>query len=324
MKCALSSTRSSAVSARPGLIISFLLVLGGCAWMYPYKRIPANRGSVTEIEGKYYSPRLKRIIPYYLVLPTILTPEERIPVVYFLHGRNGSRHMFRDLGGPGVVERYLGSHGHKYAVVGLTGAYSVKGVNYNTYWVDGASKNSQQWARLVIKEMIPWIEQEHRIGGEGKRAIAGISMGAHGALQLSLNHAGFFKCTAGHSLVVRDRSSMNQEFPGLFGTAVQFAQRDPLSLLKKLPSGARPFENVWADIGGKDDPRFINWARNVAGELQRLGYSTERGDKIDIGSEFPQGDHTYVYWTRRLPQYVGWYGRCLEGKRKLLPPLPAD
>lgn len=289
--------------------------------MYPYKRIPAHKGIVTEIEGRYFSPRLNKIIPYYLVMPAVLEEGQKVPVVYFLHGRNGTRHMFRDLGGPGVLERFLGTNRAPFAVVGLTGSYSANQKNFNTYWVDNAKDPKQAWATIILKEMIPWIEKEHNIGGApSQRAIAGISMGAHGAYQLALNSPGTFQCVAGHSLVVRDYQSMTSEFPGLFGNPSQFAKRDPLSLLKNTKKGSKPFQHAWADIGGADDPRFLKWASAVGAELTRLGYSQASGDKIDVGVEFPQGDHTYVYWTRRLPQYLGWYGRCFTEKRPVPPP----
>lgn len=287
-----------------------LTMLASCSWMFPYKRVPANRGIVKEFEGKYYSARLKKVIPYWVALPA-MEEGKPLPVVYFLHGRNGTRHMFRDLGGPGVLEKYLGGGGQNYAVVALTGAYSVNGANHNTYWVNGARPKATPWATIILQEMIPWIEKTHQFGGHpSKRMIAGISMGAHGAFQLALNTKRQFNCVAGHSLVVRDYQSMSSEFPSLFGTPQDFAKRDPLSLLKRHRKGSYPFKKVWLDIGGQDDPRFIEWARGIESELVRIGFSRKRGDKIDVAREFPTGDHTYVYWTKRLPQYLDWYGKC--------------
>lgn len=280
--------------------------------MYPYKRIPANKGIVKEIEGKYYSPRLKKVIPYWIAIP-VAYQDQPLPVVYFLHGRNGTRHLFRDLGGPGVMERYLGDGGLPYALVALTGAYSISGVNFNTYWVDGAGKKTDKWKTLLLKEMIPWIEKTHHIGGKtNKRMIAGISMGAHGAYQLALNSRGF-RCVAGHSLVVRDYPSMNSEFPSLFGGPKEFAKRDPLSLIKRYKTKRQvPFKQAWVDIGGNDDRRFLTWALNFKKELVRLGFSPKHGDVLDVGQNYPRGDHTYLYWTRRLPEYLDWYGECFK------------
>lgn len=281
--------------------------------MFPYKRIPANKGIVQEVEGKYYSPRLKKVIPYWLAIPSAFK-EQQLPVVYFLHGRNGTRHLFRDLGGPGVMERYLGNGGTPYVLVSLTGAYSISGVNFNTYWVDGASKDSDKWATLILKEMIPWIEKTHHIGGSAnRRLISGISMGAHGAYQLALNSKRMFRCVAGHSLVVRDYKSMSSEFPRLFGTQKEFSKRDPLALIKRYKFKRQvPFNHAWIDIGGNDDDRFLKWATVFKKQLTRLGFNTKNGDFLDIGVKYPTGDHTYVYWSKRMPEYINWYGDCFK------------
>lgn len=287
---------------------SLLLTLSSCAWLLRKDRIPANRGVVHEHEGVYYSPRLKKKIPYWVAMP--INPENKVlPVVYFLHGRDGSRHLFRELGGPGVLERYLGNGGTTYAVVTLTGSWR----GHNTYWIDQPAGRKLPWASLILKELIPYIEAKHKIGGHwSKRMIAGISMGSHGAFQLALNSKGLFKCVAGHSLVVRDYDSMEAHFPGLFGTPLDFAKRDPLTLLRRIPTRRQvPFQKVWVDIGGADEAKFLEWDAQMAQELRRLGFSEKRGDKLDIGQEFPRGDHTYVYWTKRLPEYLNWYGQCL-------------
>ena len=291
----------------------FLLTfISGCAWMYPYNKVPADRGVVNEIEGRYYSPRLKKYIPYWVALPERDDEDETLPAVFFLHGRNGTRHHFRDLGGTSVLSRYLNTSGRRFAVVSLTGSYSENNVNYNTYWVNGLRKGSHPWATIVLREMIPWIEQHHNLGGSpDNRMIAGISMGSHGAYQLGLTSQGMFRCVAGHSLVIRSYASMNKEFPGLFGTRTDFARRDPWSLLHIMQwKRQTQVKKFWLDIGGKDDPTFIKWAGRMEAELRRLGYAPALGDYFDAGVTHPQGDHSFTYSTQRLPEYVQWWGNC--------------
>ena len=129
-----------------------------------------------------------------------------IPVVYFLHGRGGNRHMFRDLGGVEALKTHLDNGGTPFAVVGLTGTFDGK----DSYWTNDTRDE-------ILKTIIPQIEADHSIGGNNNRMISGISMGSHGSFQMALTTK-HFKCVAGHSLVLRDYQSMNAQFPGLFGT----------------------------------------------------------------------------------------------------------
>jgi S-formylglutathione hydrolase FrmB len=219
-----------------------------------------------------------------------------IPVVYFLHGRGGNRHMFRDLGGVEALKTHLDNGGTPFAVVGLTGTFDGK----DSYWTNDTRDE-------ILKTIIPQIEADHSIGGNNNRMISGISMGSHGSFQMALTTK-HFKCVAGHSLVLRNYQSMNAQFPGLFGTKRQFAKRDPIQLIKKIKSPKKlTFKKAWIDIGGKDSPEFIDRAKLMEAELMRLKFPAE---SFDISKSYPNGSHDLPYWKARLPEYLAWYGQC--------------
>ena len=71
-----------------------------------------------------------------------------------------------------------------------------------------------------------------------------------------------------------------------------------------------PIKNVWVNIGKQDDPHFIQQAKKMKSELQRLGYNPWRGDKLDIAVR--SGGHDSGYWSQRLPEYIEWYNRCFH------------
>lgn len=262
----------------------------------------------TEEQGLIFSPIVNQEVPYWIMRPSIKS-RKPLPVVYFLHGRGGSSQMFKELHGVKVYKEYLERGGKPFALVALTGTYA----GQDTYWVNDARVGGPQWADAILKQIIPKLENKHGIGGVENRAIAGISMGSHGAFQLALNSKGMFKCVAGHSLVLRDYQSFSEHFPGLFGTPEDFAKRDPLSLLRRHNLSRRiPIDRVWIDIGGKDLPEFIKWALPFKKELERAGFGQIRPNYMDIGRDFPQGDHSYSYWIERLPEYVAWYGQCFK------------
>jgi S-formylglutathione hydrolase FrmB len=290
------------------LPLSLVIFFISCA-RSPVREPASRRVQVTEQDLRISSSILKMEYPYIIYRPQVQS-DRPLPVVYFLHGRGGTREMLKELNVVKLVKEYFELGGKPFVVVALSGTFNGK----DTYWVDDARPSGLQLKTALLREIIPEIERRHKIGGRSaRRVIAGISMGSHGAFQISLTSAGMFRCTAGHSLVIRDYKSMSNEFPGLFGNERDFAKRDPLSLLKNYILGFRPFmRNVWIDIGGKDDKNFIRWARGFKSELVRLGYTEANGDTLDIGEDFPDGRHDTPYWTARFPQYLEWYGKCFD------------
>lgn len=251
------------------------------------------------VEGEFDSPLAGGKVPYRAMIPKEI--KGKIPVVYFLHGRDGSRHQFRDLGGEELLKR-----GQKdFAVVTLTGKYR----DQNTYWVNDSTDKRFPWKDVVMKEMIPAIEKKHKLGGStDKRMIAGISMGSHGAWQLALS-TGKFRCVAGHSLVVRSFESMTEQFPGKFGTEEEYKKRDPLSILQTIRKRLRlPVKSFWVDIGGSDDREFVRRAKLLETELKRLGVSSR--DHVDVGRTDPNGKHDSPYWRKHMPAYLDYYSSC--------------
>ncbi len=289
-------------------IIIILMTLLSCAGTH--QRGPAARSiQLIEQDLVIHSNTLKMDYPYMIYRPDVVSSEP-LPVVYFLHGRGGTRKMLKDVNGVKIMKNYLERGGKPFVLVALSGSFNGK----DTYWVDDARNGGLQIKTAILREIIPAIEKLHKIGGSSRnRMIAGISMGSHGSFQLSLNSYGMFKCTAGHSLVIRDYQSMSKEFPGLFGNRSQHARRDPLSLVKQYILGfSPPIKNVWIDIGGKDNPNFLRWARGFQAELERVGYDEREGDKFDVGIDYPEGRHDSPYWTTRLPEYLEWYGQCFK------------
>lgn len=252
--------------------------------------LSAFAGKIEIFEGEIDSSS------YWMARPS--GEHKALPVVYFLHGRGGNRHMFRDLQGTQALENYLDQGGRPFAVVALTGTFEGK----DSYWINETRDH-------IINKIIPEIEKRHQLGGKNQRLISGISMGSHGAFQMGLTTR-LFKCVAGHSLVLRSYESMNSQFPGLFGNRVKFRTRDPISLIKRhFWRWSVPFQKVWVDIGGKDVPEFIDRARIMEEELLGLGF---RPDTIDVARNYPEGAHDYNYWKLRMPDYINWYGKCFE------------
>jgi enterochelin esterase-like enzyme len=69
------------------------------------------------------------------------------------------------------------------------------------------------WADILIREMVPLVEQQFACGGVGRRALFGKSSGGYGALVHALLHADFWSAAASHSGDIGFELMFGPEFP---------------------------------------------------------------------------------------------------------------
>jgi S-formylglutathione hydrolase FrmB len=162
-----------------------------------------------------------------------------------------------------------------------------------------------RWADYVVQDLVAHVDATYRtVPMRESRAIGGISMGGHGALQLALNNPTLFGAVGAHSPALRARDQAPVFLGGLMmalsPTAVPpqaYAVRDPISLVgraqQKLP--------IWIDIGDSD--RWHARADELRSALKVKGWEY-------VWSPAP-GDHEDAYWARRLPEYIAWYRQRL-------------
>ncbi|HEU5317662.1 MAG TPA: alpha/beta hydrolase-fold protein [Chloroflexota bacterium] len=265
--------------------------------------VPATPSSVA-LERTVYSNALGRELPYRVYLPAGYTPSrpqdadaaaqpapetlKRYPVLYLLHGLGAGFRMWSRLG----LEAELDRQGVQAIVVTPSGRAG--------YWVNHAD-GGPRWGDYVVEDLIGHVDATYRtIPRREARAIGGISMGGHGALQLALNGPTLFGAVGAHSPALRARDQAPVFLGGLMMAASPtamplqaYAARDPISLVmraeQKLP--------IWIDIGEAD-----RW-RARADELR----SALTAKSWDFLWSIAPGDHEDAYWSRRLPEYVRWY-----------------
>jgi enterochelin esterase-like enzyme len=174
------------------------------------------------------------------------------------------------------------------------------------YWVDHAGVDKEAWGRYMAQDVVREIDAHFRtLADESHRAIGGVSMGAHGALQLAMNYPGTFSVVGAHSLVLRRYDTA----PSYFGQPADFAKRDPVQLAPAKVELLRSMD-LWIDIGDKDP-----WAGNAVqfdGELAQL--------KVPHAWHEWSGDHSGSYWSAHLTDYLRFYGSSLS--RRALVRLP--
>lgn len=113
----------------------------------------------------------------------------RYPVVYLLHGAGGDENEWARKGSAvetldGLIKR--GLIRPTIAVMPTAGP--------DSWWADGASAKAET---AIMTELLPYVEGKYRTQTERSgRAIAGLSMGGYGTLNLALRYPAKF-CAAG-------------------------------------------------------------------------------------------------------------------------------
>jgi S-formylglutathione hydrolase FrmB len=240
-------------------------------------------------------PSANWLIPYRVFLPKGYTPDKHYSVVYFLHGRNGNRFLLDSLDYCQQLDLLVDQKNNSFIAVAPEGQSS--------YWMNGALTHLN-WGDAITQELVKDVEKKLPVFQEPKgRLIAGISMGGHGAIQLSLNYPGIYGAVAAHSPVFRTQEEASRDFYFEFGTGPDFQHRDPFSLMIIL--GKKMTIPIWMDIGGSD-PWLLN-TQNFANLLisQNLDLTLNIGnDRI--------GGHAWEYWHYHLPTYLQWYSMHIK------------
>jgi S-formylglutathione hydrolase FrmB len=261
----------------------------------------AAGGSV--LERAFFSPALGREMPYRIYLPPGYggAPEHgqaairRYPVVYLLHGLGGSQKQWSTFGFVAELERQIAAAGTPLIVVMPTGRAG--------YWVDHAD-GGPQWGEYVARDLVAHIDGTYLTEARQEaRAIGGVSMGGHGALQLTLNHPGVFDVVGAHSPALRTRDQAPPLLGGALGGEAAgagpeaYAARDPISLIRHAPAGPAPVRALWLDIGQQD--RWVPRVLELRAAIQQQGWGHVWRPEA--------GNHDLAYWQRRLPDYVRFY-----------------
>lgn len=133
-----------------------------------------------------------------------------LPVLYFLHGHPGNS---EDLSRAGVVDRldrWASGEGRPFVLVSPDGNSAA---DADTEWADSAD-GSLRLESFVVDTLIPAVEGNHPRDAR-HRAIAGLSMGGYGAVNLTLHHPKTFGQTvsvAGY-YVVDDPDGVGSDDP---------------------------------------------------------------------------------------------------------------
>ncbi|MCC6236708.1 MAG: hypothetical protein IT299_03945 [Dehalococcoidia bacterium] len=218
--------------------------------------------------------------------------DRRYPVVYMLHGLGGDRTQWVRAGLLEGATRLMANGTIEPFIIVLPDGE-------NGYWVDHA-EDGPRFGDYVSTDIVTLVDRQYRtLAGRDARAIGGMSMGGHGALQLGLNNPEVFRVIGAHSVALRTKE---QAF-SFFGDRAYFEAHDPVSILRAHPEDARQLV-IAIDIG--DDDPWAEAAGRFHGQLETAGL-------VHTWS-LEDGAHDEAYWHAHIEDYLKYYDQAFRDR----------
>ena len=251
-----------------------------------YVRVAGTRETI-EVRSAALGGRSQQVVVY---LPPgyARNPARRYPVIYLLHGFPGRPAAFLDTVAMGVAVDSLTARGMTSGVI-LVAPYGSTGTFTDKEWADGV-RPGEGWETFVARDVVRAIDVRYRtIARAGGRAIAGLSEGGYGALNIAFHHPNEFRVIESWSgYMVADN------VPSIFGRRPALLARNSPALY--LPHVARTLRHdgvfIWFYTGSTDP--FLPQNRAFALELAQ--YRIPHTFFVDPGG------HTWKIWRANAVQ----------------------
>lgn len=248
----------------------------------------ANPGS--EVTLHVASPALggrRQEVVVYLPPDYAASPTRRYPVLYLLHGSPGTPHAFLHELRMGVLDDVDTTLRRAQPLI-LVMPFGSTGQFTDEEWANGYRPN-QAWETFLARDVVRAVDSRFRTVRSGAgRALAGLSEGGYGALNIGLHHPGEFS-------VLESWSGYATADPlrSIFGkSAARLQWNSPDYLLPKVaPSLRKKHTFVWLYTGSNDRLRAQNasFARSLAALRVRHRYFVV------------EGGHEWAVWRRFAP-----------------------
>lgn len=183
----------------------------------------------------------------------------------------------------------------------------------NSWYFDSPVNPSMQMESYITRELVPWVDANYRTRPNARsRAIAGLSMGGHGALWLAMRHPDLFATAGSTSGVVDLRPYAKRwKIAEALGPKESNPKRwDDCSVITQAAKLKPGQLNIFFDCGTEDMLYKINC------NLDRL--LTRKGVKHIFRKS--RGNHNPAYWRRAINPQMAYFKTIFYPAQKY-PPL---
>lgn len=233
----------------------------------------------------FHSAALNRDMPYRIFLPAYVEAGAKLPVVYLLHGGNGS---FRDWSNDSTVSTYAAK-----------GMILVMPEGEFSYYMNAARKPSDRFEDYTFVDLISDVESRFPVATtRDKRALIGISMGGFAAIKIAFTRPELFSFIAAFSpsIDITHRHFNPKRWGEWWRVRTIFGpwgsesrkSRDPLTLVQTASPVGTPYIYITA---GQNEP-LLNPDRAFAERLTALHFQHEFRSK--------PGGHDWNEWNSQI------------------------
>jgi enterochelin esterase-like enzyme len=217
-----------------------------------------------------------------IYLPPAIDRRRRYPVIYLLHGIRGAPYSFPGGLGLTAVADHLIAERRVRPFIGVMPPAGADAA-YRGEWTG-------VWELYVVRSVVPYADRTLPTIPEARgRAIAGLSAGGYGAIDIALRHPGMFgtvEAWSGYFKAPHDGSLAH-------ASARTLAAHDPSRLVRRQAPTLRASAIRFFLMTGAHDRESRAQTRRYAGELTRLG--------LRPTLRITPGGHTTRSWRAALP-----------------------
>jgi enterochelin esterase-like enzyme len=205
----------------------------------------------------------------------------RYPVVYLLHGFPGRPLAFIETVDMGVVDDVFTTRRHEPAILVLP--FGSTGTFTDEEWVNAVGAGNG-WSTFVSHDLVDYVDAHYRtIASAHGRALAGLSEGGYGAVNIALHNPREFSVVESWSGYERP-----DKLRSIFGRRLQrLTQNDPRLLVRRDAALLRRLHTYFWFYSGSTDPLHRQNAA-FARELSTL--------HVDHRYRLVYGGHNWALW----------------------------
>lgn len=256
---------------------------------------------------------MQKTIKAPVILPDSYSSSAKtFPVLYLLHGGQGS---YRDWLSKLSDKTLLHKLADQYGIIIVT-----PDAGLTSYYFDSPLDKGSQYETFIYKELIQKIDASYRTIKDRKgRIIAGLSMGGHGAMYISIRHPELF-CASGSMSGVMNLDTRTWKVPAAFAASRSKNFEHLLGAPKDTTKPYREYSTVgMVDKMKANDIKIIfdcgadDIMINPNRELHKL--LTENGTPHDY-IERP-GKHEWPYWENAISYQMLFFSKVFHANGSL-------
>lgn len=229
-----------------------------------------------------------------IYIPQGYSSNEKLPVLYFLHGASGNPDtLFDSLDIKNCADSLIANKRIKPLIIVCTDTL-------NPLRLEESNKTQSPYENpfegYICKELIPFIDSNYNtITTKDGRFIGGISMGGFAAIQTAVHHPHIFSKAGGHSPASWLVEYSDKEIDNWLYSGRQLKKNEDISTLPKR-AGLTDMR-IYLDCG-KDD--------SIVNDIEKL-FPAFKKRGIEVECHVNDGDHSSDYWKKNLEKYLIFY-----------------